>query len=254
MPTAAKLYFGSVFIGEEPGDPTIPIAQSPAGSYTVPGTLLNNYTASTTFTPPAGVTKVNVVILGGGGKGGDAYNNSTTPQNNHGGAGGEICVYIGVPVNGPVSVTVGGSATNSSFGSLIARAGRTVLNAGSGALNTTYPPPGWDVNMRGSGGVGQYNGSGATWSGNGYPGVLVNGVWYGGGGGGGYGGGQFTGYSGGTGGGGSGAAHNGSTLLRVASAGTNGFGGGGGGATNWSNGNERIGANGGSGRVIVYSG
>lgn len=246
MPTTGKMYFGSTLIAE-PGmqwDYTRPFPPD-AGTYatwTIPGTLQQTFTTSGTYTPAVGVSTVHVMVLGGGGRGGDA-NTNNSGQYACGGAGGEMRVYRSVPVSGPVSITVGGSQTSSSFGSLSASAGRSAV---ADAYAWVIPPSGWHRGDVGSGGhyypYGAYGRQGRA-------GCLVNGSYYGGGGAGGYNGGSSTlNNTGGAGGGGIGGAN-----ATPPTSGTSGLGGGGGGGENWSNGTEKIGANGGSGRVMIWS-
>jgi hypothetical protein len=211
-------------------------------SYTVPGTLVQDFTASGTFTPPPGVTVVSVVVVGGGGTGGNEsggqfYTASITFPG-YGGTGGGVRVYRNVPVSGPVAVTIGGANTPSSFGALSAPGGATPSPA-----NTIPQSPNL---MASQGGHGNYPTSGHPGSAGpgqaGYAGVVVNGTTYAGGGGGGAGGQNAPAAgAGGAGGGGRGSTGSGAV------AGTNGLGGGGGGAWGGS------GAVGGSGRVMIYT-
>lgn len=235
------------------------LAQANASdSYTVPGALVQDFTASGTFTPPAGVSVVHVVVVGGGGKGGDCGRQAGVlpTQWVGGGGGGQVVVYRDVPVSGPVTVTVGGSGTASSFGGITANAGRTVQPYEPGV---NFPGIGWGPNLEGSGGSpirsSDYPGGvpATPWPTNGWNGIRVNGTWYGGGGGGSsY---YTTRHAGGAGGGGGGAWTRSTTPPQDMPAlpGTNGLGGGGGGGGSYSNGPELIGGLGGSGRVMVFT-
>ena len=200
-------------------------------SYTVPGTLLADMTTSGTFTPPAGVTLVNVVVIGGGNTGGqgDGGTGSNASWVAGGGAGGEVRVYRNVPVLGDVLVTIGGSDTGSTFGGLVARTAAVLAYRSQAGLS--------------------YNAAGCSHGTTrndylGRDGVQVNGTYYAGGGGGADGNGIFgTGAPGGAGGGGEGGGIN-----SRPKAGVNGLGGGGGGHRQ--NGAPGLG---GSGRVMVYT-
>lgn len=227
---------------------------------------------SCTFTPPAGVTHVEVLLVGGGGAGGyDAGG---------GGGGGAMVYHSALPVSGAVTITIGaGGAASSSSASWAAKAGGSGGNSSVTAGGTTLTANGggggngcrWSGSICSVGGESNSGGAGGTASGgtmraNG--GSGGNGVWTsasgscsskscpgngadGGlwhilgtalnlGGGGGGSGASATPGSGGTGGGASGTSGAGSP-----SAGTAGTGGGGAG------GNGVAGSNGGSGTVII---
>jgi len=195
-------------------------------SYTVPGTLVGNVTASGTWTPPPGVTLVGVVVIGGGGTGAALdYSAGIRGHFPGGGSGGGVRVYRGVPVSTPVAVTIGGAGTASAFGALTAPGGNV------GAVNSSTPSPNLE------------RGCGDSPLPAGYKdGPTVNGTHYAGGGGRGSGlaeGNNST--PGGAGGGGGGSY---STDIPPG-AGTAGTGGGGGGG--------RYGALGGSGRVMIFT-
>lgn len=239
MPILAGFAFGG---SGTPRDHTVPISPTSTGSYTLSGTLLQTFTTSGTYTPGVGVTSVDVVVVGGGGIG-----LATANSNYGGGSGGGVRVYKGVPVSAPVSVTVGGSATASSFGTLSAPAGFSASSDpvwGSGSPNLIESS---DLNFRPS------TGGPSPWLSNlhrpGKNGVLVNGTYYAGGGGGGSVTTGSTGASvaGGQGGGGKGSnSDGGGSPSLYASGGTNGLGGGGGGG---GPGNTT----GGSGVVLVFA-
>jgi hypothetical protein len=142
-----------------------------SADYTIPGTLVDTITASGTWTPPAGVSLVHVLVVGGGGA-------PTTSNDRGSAAGGEVVVFRNVPVSGDVPVTIGAQATASMFGALTARAGRSPISQScTGGL-------GWGIESRGTGGstnsLQNSNDPPAT---PGVDGVAVNGVYYGGGGG-----------------------------------------------------------------------
>lgn len=82
------------------------------------------FTASDTFTAPAGITKVYLSMVGGGGVGGNDQNYGSSNAGS-GGTGGDSVInypYTVVPGNN-YTVTVGGSAQNTSFDSLTVTAG-----------------------------------------------------------------------------------------------------------------------------------
>jgi hypothetical protein len=242
--TSGKIYYGAALVAE-PGmqweyDRPYPVDYGTTDTYTIPGSLIQTFTASGTFTPGTGVTAVDVVVIGGGGRGGNSSYSSGSPPANYfaggGGAGGDVRVYRNVPVSGDVAVLIGGSETASSFGALTSAAGGT----GSTSVG------GWNNNGKGVGYGGNiYYGSAYP----GYAGTLVNGTRYAGGGGAGNPSGYWGVLAGGAGGGGAGGGttSNGSAAVD-ALPGTNGYGGGGGGA---STSNKSPGL-GGSGRVMIY--
>ena len=216
-------------------------AVTASDAYTVPGTLIANMTTSGTFTPPAGVTLVHVVVIGGGGNG--AYWAGGGAGGSPGGSGGGVRVYRDVAVSGDVPVVIGGSMTGSSFGALTAPAGYSATGFGLGIALAVWSPnlvaTGDPAQRPSCGGASATGGYG--WSA-GYNGVLVNGTYYAGGGGGGHT--DFSGEQppmpGGAGGGGRGVKFGGS---HPPAGGTNGLGGGGGGGPTV----------GGSGRVMIYT-
>jgi hypothetical protein len=215
-----------------------------ADSYTVPGTLVQDFTTSGTYTPAPGVSTVHVAVIGGG-AGGCYYSGSTYSGGSPGGSGGGVRIYRNVPVTGPVAVTIGGSNTGSSFGALTAPAGYRAPDGGAGVALAVWSPncvatdtstrrvscPGYSVHtMQG-------------W-GSGYDGVQINGTYYAGGGGGGAVQNGGTRGLGGQGGGGHGVMFGGST---PPTNGANGLGGGGGGGSYTGT------TLGGSGRVMIYT-
>ena len=161
------------------------------------------FTASGTFTVPAGVSKVKVTLVGGGGGGGNGSGTNGNRGSGGGGGGGAIKVITGLTPGGTVSVTVGAggaSATaggTSSFGAYCSATG-----GGAGASNAVYVSPnggvgsGGDLNFYGSGAIqatATYNPGGSSFLGgsnytsnSSVPGNGTAGNLYGGGGGGAY--------------------------------------------------------------------
>jgi hypothetical protein len=187
---------------------------SAAPTWTTPTGGFSNlqvFSASGTFTVPAGITKVKVTVVGGGGGGAGGISGSY--QGNGGGAGGaSIKIISGLTPAGTVTVTVGtggtagsaganagGSGNTSSFGAYCSATGgaggqnssvSTASAAGgvgssgdlniqgsastSGSITDSYPSPGAS-SILGGGGACTAGAAGST------------GGAYGGGGGGGYG-------------------------------------------------------------------
>jgi len=227
---------------------------------------------SCTFTPPAGVTHVEVLLVGGGGAGGfDAGG---------GGGGGAMVYHSALPVSGAVTITIGAGGTASSSGATWAgKAGGSGGNSSVTAGGTTLTANGgsggngcrWSGSICTVGGESNSGGAGGTASGgtlrvNG--GAGGNGVWTSGsgscsskscpasgsdgglwhilgtalnlGGGGGGAGASFTAGSGGSGGGAAGISGAGTPTAAAAATGGGGAGG-----------NTSAGSNGGSGTVII---
>jgi hypothetical protein len=82
------------------------------------------FTSSGTFTVPAGVTKVKVTVVGGGGGGGGANSGSFSGGGGAGG-GAAIKVVSGLTPASTVSVTVGTGGGGSNYGSGYGGAGNT---------------------------------------------------------------------------------------------------------------------------------
>ena len=250
-------------------------ASNASAPYTVPNpvyTLLQNYTSSTTFTVPVGVTRLAVVVMNGGSSG-------SGPSGENGGAGGNGGAGYGfqeqsVTAGQTYSVTIAGAGGTTSFGSL--------LTSGTGSGNATTKVAGSGAGTGGIAGTG-YGGAGCCGNisgvsgGNGNTGnVVLSGTgWtstttvpYGGGGSGGGSSGRYN-FSGGTlayggGGGGTPGTYGGTggygggfntcyyncgnaNSGGGGNAGTNGGGGGGG-----AGGRGGTAKSGGGGRVIVY--
>ena len=221
-------------------------AVTASDTYTVPGTLIANMTTSGTFTPPQGVTVVHVVVIGGGGNG--AKGKDASNVTGCGGSGGGVRVFRGVPVSGPIAVSIGGQGTESSFGAVTAPGG---MNAAG--TNDVLGAPGLSRNLMGlgNGGAGEVTHGGNSLD-YGQPGPAINGTRYGGGGGGvEFGRGFGAPANGGAGGGGSGARYASGGSILAPESGTNGTGGGGGGANYGGTGSTP--GLGGSGRVMVYT-
>lgn len=244
-------------------------------------------TGADTFTPPDGVTEVEVLVVAGGGGGGSAEGFGTAGAGG-GGAGGLLFVD-NFSVSGPVSLTVGTGGTggsggndsgtngeDSEFGTLAAIGGGGGIggngqgnaggsgggsrgNSGGEALQTG--PDGFG-NSGGDSGASPGGAGGTGGGGAGTPGANLDGDTTEGGGNGGAGlsfdiSGTPTFYAGGGGGGasetnspvgsgGNGGGGNGANDNVAATAGEPNTGGGGGGGNN-----DRVGADGGSGIIIV---
>ena len=220
------------------------------------GYIVDSFTATgtCTWTPPVGVTSVDVLVVGGGGGGG--WNSGS------GGSGGGVTSVNSQPITGAIDITVGTGGTGggllvanapttggaSSFGEITAVGGPAGLN-----FTASYPmaSPG-GVNGHGAGGTGSSDGASGHGSyANGGPGdtgvaSAITGAltYYGGGGGGGgwTGQGKPYGGAGGAGGGGKGSDGAGPAIAGTANT------GGGGGA---SGANNVLGGAGGSGIVII---
>ena len=244
-------------------------------------------TASGTWTVPAGVTNIQLLLVGGGG--GGSGTTATINYSGAGGAGGNVLYLPSVTVTsgGTYSITIGdggtGTSANGNSGGSTSAFGYTVLGGAGGLVpGGGTAGAGGTTAIPNNGGVGAAGGTGAgggsSSSNNGQagsiniaysPAQLVggdggNGYYFttlarafGGGGGGGTGdqtGQYYNTYgvagSGGSGGGGNGG---GSNTAYTPANGTANTGGGGGGAA--AGATYRTGANGGSGVVyIIYSG
>lgn len=143
---------------------TLPVGRLPSGL----GGLVSmqGFTTSGTWTKPAGVTKIKVIVTGGGGSGGGTA--ATYNSGGSGGAGGTAIKIIDVSAVSSVSVTVGaggagatgaGNGSNggtSSFGAYCSATGGTAggywnqsdVNYGAGGTAT-----GGDINIVGGRGT-----------------------------------------------------------------------------------------------------
>jgi hypothetical protein len=217
----------------------------------------SNFTSSGTFTTPAYVTQVDVLVVGGGGGGGDNYGG--------GGGGGQVIEQIGYSVLGSISVSVGAGGSrgiigqnggSSAFGSLSALGGggadsgtrsggisynstSTIMYGGnSGSVPTSGGGAGTTAN--GTNGSGAFPNNGGN-GGAGFSSVIT-GLTYGGGGG---------GYGATNGGSGTDGGGNGGKVLLSGASGLPNRGGGGGGGYNDSTFPPYLAGNGGSGFVAV---
>lgn len=107
------------------------------------------FTATTTWTVPAGVTNVKVTVLGGGGAGGGGITTGATQIGAGGGAGGCAIESIAVTPGDSITITVGsggtggtgtgGSGGTSSFGAFCSATGGTGGGryAASAAISST---------------------------------------------------------------------------------------------------------------------
>ena len=121
-----------------------------SSAYTVPNpkyALLQNYTSSTTFTVPTGITRLAVVVMNGGSSG-------SGPSGDNGGAGGNGGAAYGfqeqaVTAGQQYSVTIGGAGGTTSFGDL--------LTSGTGSGNATTKIAGSGAGNGGNAGTGYGN-------------------------------------------------------------------------------------------------
>ncbi len=93
---------------------------------TVPTSFSQLFTASGTFTAPAGITKVYITMIGGGGSGGGAQENGV----GHNGGGGSSAAYL---INYPYTVTPASGYTVT-----IGAGGAGVASSGTDGGNTTF--------------------------------------------------------------------------------------------------------------------
>jgi len=243
------------------GAKPILISASPAPSATVTtysGYIVFKFTASGTLNVGVGTPgTADAFVLGGGFSGGPGSNSPLPGTGGSGGAGGRRVASPAVSItsNTPIPVTVGGAASNSSFGPVSSAPGPTGGGGGGGGFGAQPSPPSYQQGFPGSPGGGGPANDYET----GTP------VAYGGGGGGG-GGASFNfnvpnpgGGGGSTGGGagGRGATYYGPPFTQYpgapGGAGTanTGGGGGAGGGSSTSGISQGSGAAGGSGAVII---
>ena len=228
--------------------------RAPLTEYTLTGALIATITASGTWTPPAGVSAVTVVVVGGGGSGqGGGNPDSTWYSGGEGGTGAEV-VVAHLDLLDPVSVTIGGPNTASSFGSVTARQGRAQQGYrwwGAGVTPAPDPVPWYLAGSRGGAAGWRISPSTGTFAGTpGQDGVTINygpaSVILAGGGGGGGPSGPVA--SGGAGGGGTAGE-----AWGVGANATPSTGGGGGGGSGATGGGAGAGGLGGSGVVLVFT-
>ena len=199
------------------------------------------YTSNSTWTRPAGVTKVSILAVGGGGGGGGGYCGSYAGG---GGGGGAVIWAPDVPVSGNLSVAIGaagsagaaqsgngGDGGTTTVGSISAYGGRGGMVSGghggqSGGGSTGGSGISYNINGAtgngGGGGCGYYSGTRAGGDGGGSISPFSGGL---------------SGQSGsnGQGGGGGGASYSGSGGVGGGQAGGNGtgYGSGGGGGSGY---------------------
>jgi hypothetical protein len=187
MTTTARdaLAGADLYVGRLIYDTTIPALQTYSGSAwaTVGGTQAfqeQTFTASSTFTPAAGVTRVWYLLVGAGGAGGGCT--ATTNNGAGGGGGGQVKVgTLAVTPGTPVTVTIGAGGTgvsgaggnsgaSSQFGSVTAYGGGGGGTTGNGGADS----PGGGGAAGGGGGAGSTansaGGGGGGAGGHGFPG------------------------------------------------------------------------------------
>ena len=194
--TTATLVIGTCLAAALAGAPSASASEPCPQGFTLVGqsgqvgTCELRFTSSTTWSPPAGVSTVDVLIVGAGGGGGSGSGNGNLSRYaGAGGGGGQLRVIVGASVNGAVNVVVGagggggsysvspGAGTaggDSSFDGVVARGGTGGANqyynlmapsGGSSRLfDDTVTGPGKvrsDVNYASIGGGGGTGGAGA---------------------------------------------------------------------------------------------
>ena len=97
------------------------------------------FTASGTFTPPAGITSFRLIMIGGGGGGGTGYHNITdTPRfGGSGGSGGAIETVVSNKTSVSYVITVGAGGSANNAGSASTAFGLSVGGGGGGTNATT---------------------------------------------------------------------------------------------------------------------
>lgn len=129
--------------------------QGTGGTITTPnsgpanGYVVHTFTSSGTFTPPPGVTSVDVLVVAGGGGGGRGG-----PNAGGGGGAGGMVEQTNVTVAGPVTVTVGGGGAGGS-------GGNNAVDFGDNGQNSVFSSPS-AVTAVGGGGGGSGSGTSAT--------------------------------------------------------------------------------------------
>ena len=118
------------------GQALISAGASAAAVWAAPkSAFMEVFTATTTWTVPAGVTNVKVTVIGGGGAGGGGTTTGSTQIGAGGGAGGCAIESVAVTPGDSITITVGnggtggtgtgGSGTSSSFGAFCSATGGT---------------------------------------------------------------------------------------------------------------------------------
>jgi hypothetical protein len=220
-------------------------------------------TSGSSWTVPAGVTSINVLVVGGGGGG---ASNNRFGAGGCGGGGCNLSLAFATTPGASIAYSIGGggatgsNGSSSTFGSLTATGGFAGPNSDSTTGSTSGNPPqmlGGNAQSASNGEAGGGGGSAQQTGGQGLASVQAGGggnglsitindiqYWYGGGGGGGGATNSLRG-QGGLGGGGNGADSNGAGVNATAGTANTGGGGGGGGG-------GRTGAAGGSGVIIIW--
>lgn len=149
---------------------TFPDGTTQASSAT-PSVVVRTYSAPATWTKPAFVKAVRVTVFGAGGNGGSTTTGTGGAAAGGGGSGGGAKgTYPAPSIPGPISVTVGGagSASPSSFGSLIsATAGATAPTMGHTGQPTIGSGPGGAAGVGSNGQLNFYGNAGLSAPGNG---------------------------------------------------------------------------------------
>lgn len=201
------------------------------GTYKQPTRTVLTSGTGATYTTPTGATRLNVQVKGGGGSGNDGADGSGNGGGGGGGGGGEggTAVKLIIGPSATYTYTVGGAASNSSFGTVTGNGGvagstgSTTPRAGVGGAGGTGS--GGDYYINGAAGQSGDNGGGGN-------NINIGGL-------GGSGGGAGSG-KGGT------AGANGTTAAANSGAGGGGGGGGDGGA-----GAHGSGGGGASGIIVI---
>ncbi|NTG73312.1 hypothetical protein G6M02_08220 [Agrobacterium rhizogenes] len=154
-------------------------------SSNLPSTTTQSFTSTTTWTPPAGVTKIKRARVWGGGGGGGGANANAGAAGAGGGGGGyaeginyTVTPGVGITITvgtggsgGATTPTSGGAGGSSSFGSLISATG----GAGGGGGNSGIQPSGSAGGVGSSGNVLNLSGQ-AGGTGYGVTGGVLSGI------------------------------------------------------------------------------
>lgn len=102
------------------------------------GTLMSQtFTASGTWTRPAGVNKISIFAVGGGGGGGGASSNSSK-CGGYGGGGGGMAWLPDMPVSGNLTITIGSGGTGGAVSADGSAGGDTIIQDGSFVLGKAF--------------------------------------------------------------------------------------------------------------------